>query len=447
LELISNLKTLLSKSQILSVLLLKLISIISTIYITVYLTKKIGLDIYGLFEISNRFIAIGILFCAFGFYDYVIRELSILVQNKNTKKIAETIYPIIILALFSFVILGVILLLNRKYIITIYFENKINIETLFIIISIILINIFNRILANIFLVKEKFIKNQITLSFFNLPFCIILLTIIDYLNCFNFTLNLVLIILLISNLIGLFYTTFFLRKELSIVKIEIKNLNFIYPIKSVSILLLIGLFHNISTQGDILIFKLNLSVEQIAAYSICLKIGAAILLLHSTLIPLISPRITRYYASGEHQKIESLLRVSSTFVFFISLSYTILIIFYSEEILKIWDVNILEMKLLLYIILLANLIETITGACGFTLIATNNEKKLLWITLSSSVIGLFLMFYLSKKFGMIGASISYLSTVFLNNIIKVIYLWHKLNIISIPTLMLKKEINYLMKKI
>ena len=139
-------------------------------------------------------------------------------------------------------------------------------------------------------------KNQITLSFFNLPFCIILLTIIEYINLLNFTLNLVLITLLISNLIGLFYTTFLHRKELSIKNIQFKNLNFTYPLKSVSILLLIGILHNISSQGDILIFKLNLlSIEQIAAYAICIKIGSVILLLHSTLIPLISPRITKYY--------------------------------------------------------------------------------------------------------------------------------------------------------
>ena len=73
-------------------------------------------------------------------------------------------------------------------------------------------------------------------------------------------------------------------------------------------------------------------------------------------------------------------------------------------------------------------------------------KKLLLITFGTSVIGLFLMFYLSKKFGIIGASAAYLSTVFVNNTTKLIYLWHKLNILSIPTLMLKKEINYLMKK-
>lgn len=447
LELILNLKTLFSKSQILSVLFLKLISIISTVYITVYLTNKIGLDFYGLFEISNRFIAIGILLCAFGFYDYVIRELSVLVQNENTEKIPETIYPVIILALSLFIILCVIILFNQNYILSVYFENKINSTTLTLILLIIFINIFNKILANIFLVKEKFTKNQFTLSFFNLPFCIILLSTVDYLNLLDFTLNIVLIFLLISNFIGLLYTTFFLRKELSILNFELKNLNYIYPMKAVSILLLIGLFHNISTQGDLLIFKLNLSIEQIAAYSICLKIGSAILLLHSTLIPLISPRISRYYAVGDYQKIQSLLRISSTSVFFISLSYSILIFLYCDEILELWNVNTIEMKLLLSIILLANLIETLTGACGFTLIATKNEKQLLLITLTSSVIGVFLMFYLSKNYGMIGASLSYLLTVFLNNTIKVIYLWHKLNIISTPTLMLKKEINYLMKKI
>ena len=98
-------------------------------------------------------------------------------------------------------------------------------------------------------------------------------------------------------------------------------------------------------------------------------------MLHSTLIPLISPRITKYYTSGEHKKMESLLRVSSTFVFFLSLLYTTIIFFYSGEILEIWNVNTLEVKLLLIIIFIANLTETITGACGFTLIATNNEKN------------------------------------------------------------------------
>ena len=91
-ELISNLKTLLSKSQILSVLFFEInIHYFYDIYINLYY-KKIGLDLYGLFEVTNRVIAIGMLFCAFGFYDYVIRELSVLVQKKNTNKIPETIF-------------------------------------------------------------------------------------------------------------------------------------------------------------------------------------------------------------------------------------------------------------------------------------------------------------------------------------------------------------------
>jgi len=445
-ELVSNLKTLLSKSQILSVLWLKLISIISAIYITVYLTNKIGLDIYGLFEISNRFIAIGALFCAFGFYDYLIRELSFLIQNKNTEKITETIYSVVIIALFLFVILCVIILFNRSYIISVFFENKINSPTIIILLSITFITIFNKILANILLVKEKFVQNQITLSLFNLPFCLILLLVIDYLNLFDLTLNTVLSLLLITNFIGLLYTIIILRKELYISNFVLKNLNFKYPIKSVSILFLLGFFHNITSQGDILIFKLNLTIEQIAAYSICLKIGSAILLLHSTFIPLISPRISKYYAAGDSKKIQSLLRISSSFVFFISLTYSMLLFVFCDKILELWNVNTIETKLLLVIIVLANLTETLTGACGFTLIATKNENKLLNITLVSSVVGLISMFFLSKYYGIMGASLAYLITTLLSNTIKITYLWHKLRIISAPTLMLKKEINYLMKK-
>jgi O-antigen/teichoic acid export membrane protein len=133
-----------------------------------------------------------------------------------------------------------------------------------------------------------------------------------------------------------------------------------------------------------------------------------------------APIISDLFNRKEKAKLENLFKVVARWIFTISLPVTLLMIFFSREILSLWGKEYILGAISLIIISLAQLINCTTGSVGFILMMTGHTK----INLINNFIGLLstiaLNLLLIPKYGVLGAALSLAIVIAIINITRLI---------------------------
>lgn len=218
------------------------------------------------------------------------------------------------------------------------------------------------------------------------------------------------------SMVLLFY--FFNKKELSLLNLKSENKNFeadVIPYgKKIYANSLISFFAN---QSLSLILSVMLPPNEIGVFSILLTITGISLFLIQNLNKVFAPAISKLYAEGKINELNQMFKTTTFIVNFITIPFTILIIYFAKELLALYDDSgdILNYLPYLYVLMAARIIALLAGSSGTFMIMAGLEKKELLIQTIKAVLITSLALFFTKEYGLLAiVSLFIIFTLFVN---------------------------------
>lgn len=175
------------------------------------------------------------------------------------------------------------------------------------------------------------------------------------------------------------------------------------------IFLLIPLSNMIYLQGSILVISSVLGSVAVAVFGVHRTLANLIQRFTSTLNPAIRPELTAGEARGEYEKIQLIHRMFTKVVLFVSISLSISLLFFGEEIMQLWTGGeiVFDSNLWILFLVLIPILAFWNFSSNFQ-IATNKYKKLALSRIISTALGLVLAIVLIKPLGLVGVVLGFL---------------------------------------
>jgi O-antigen/teichoic acid export membrane protein len=157
---------------------------------------------------------------------------------------------------------------------------------------------------------------------------------------------------------------------------------------------------------DVLFISAYDTFESVAYYSIAVKLATVTALALISVNIVIAPKIESIYNDKNFSQLKLILKKATRINVVISLPIIILLLFFSEYVLSTFGSNYILAKNALWILLIAQFFNSITGPSALYLNMTGRQKKLNGILVISLLINVVLNIILVPDFGMLGAAIS-----------------------------------------
>jgi len=157
--------------------------------------------------------------------------------------------------------------------------------------------------------------------------------------------------------------------------------------------------------------------EEIAYYSISVKIAALMGLMMVTVNLVIGPEISRLYNQNNIKKLEMLLSRSIKLTFGLTLPVALFLVLFGQFVLSLFGKEFVVGYPVLVIFIFVALVNIGAGAVGNILNMTGYEKHVFYGVLISLIFNIALNFTLIPLFGIIGAAISTGTAIIVWNVI------------------------------
>jgi O-antigen/teichoic acid export membrane protein len=185
-------------------------------------------------------------------------------------------------------------------------------------------------------------------------------------------------------------------------------------------LFFVGFFDLINNYINTLMLGYFKTSTEVGIYGATWRTAFIIPIILDSFNSIFAPVISDLFNRKENKKLEDLFKIVARWIFTISLPVTIVLIFFSSEILSVWGQEYTLGATSLIIICLAQLINCTTGSVGFVLMMTGHTK----INLINNFIGLLLAvslnLWLIPRYGVLGAALSLGTVLAIINIIRLI---------------------------
>ena len=176
---------------------------------------------------------------------------------------------------------------------------------------------------------------------------------------------------------------------------------------------------------DIIILSIYEGFDQIAYYSVSVKLAMLTTLALMSVNIVIAPRIAEIYENQKKQKLQKLIKHSTRIIFLISICVLSVLFFFSEEILGLFGQGYVIANNALLFLLAAQFFNAISGPGAIYLNMTGRQKTLNKILVSALIINISLNFYLIHTLGINGAAIATLVSLIIWNTITTVLIYSR----------------------
>ena len=176
---------------------------------------------------------------------------------------------------------------------------------------------------------------------------------------------------------------------------------------------------------DIIILSIFEGFDQIAYYSVSVKLAMLTTLALMSVNIVIAPRIAEIYENQKKQKLQTLIKHSTRIIFLISICVLSVLFFFSEEILGLFGQGYVIANNALLFLLAAQFFNAISGPGAIYLNMTGRQKTLNKILVSALIINISLNFYLIPIQGINGAAIATLVSLIIWNTIATVLIYSR----------------------
>ena len=176
---------------------------------------------------------------------------------------------------------------------------------------------------------------------------------------------------------------------------------------------------------DIIILSIYEGFDQIAYYSVSVKLAMLTTLALMSVNIVIAPRIAEIYENQKMQKLQMLIKHSTRIIFLISICVLSVLFFFSEEILGLFGQGYVIANNALLFLLAAQFFNAVSGPGAIYLNMTGRQKTLNKILVSALIINISLNFYLIPTQGINGAAIATLVSLIIWNTIATVLIYSR----------------------
>ena len=181
---------------------------------------------------------------------------------------------------------------------------------------------------------------------------------------------------------------------------------------------------------DIIILSIYEGFDQIAYYSVSVKLAMVTTLALMSVNIVIAPRIAEIYEKQNLQDMQQLIKHSTRIIFFISLFVLSILFLFSQEILSLFGPDYIKANQALLFLLAAQFFNAVSGPGAIYLNMTGRQKTLNKILILGLIINISLNFYFIPVEGINGAAKATLVSLIIWNAITtlLVYLKDKIKI-------------------
>ena len=176
---------------------------------------------------------------------------------------------------------------------------------------------------------------------------------------------------------------------------------------------------------DIIILSIYEGFDQIAYYSVSVKLAMVTTLALMSVNIVIAPRIAEIYEKQNLQDMQQLIKHSTRIIFFISLFVLSILFVFSQEILSLFGPDYIKANQALLFLLAAQFFNSVSGPGAIYLNMTGRQKTLNKILILGLIINISLNFYFIPVEGINGAAKATLVSLIIWNAITTLLVYSK----------------------
>ena len=170
-------------------------------------------------------------------------------------------------------------------------------------------------------------------------------------------------------------------------------------------------------QSDVLILSAFVPATEVAVYFAAAHLVAMVgqpLTMVNLLVP---PFIAEFYARGEHERLQRLLRASATLASIPAVIVVAPFLLFGAPILGlIYSDEYRSGATILGLLSVSQLVNVFTGSCGVTMTMTGHQKVLMRITIVTSVLTVAGMLLVVRRYGAVGVASAVCGGILVQNI-------------------------------
>jgi O-antigen/teichoic acid export membrane protein len=164
---------------------------------------------------------------------------------------------------------------------------------------------------------------------------------------------------------------------------------------------------------------------QVGIYSACINLSMIITFIPIAIGGFISPKVSKAYALNNRQEVKNIFKNSLIIIIVVTIPIFLSIYFYAESLLGLFGAAFTTATLTLLITNIAFLAEALCGPVGFIMNMTDNQHIFMRILLVSLLINIFFNAILIPIYGINGAAVAMMLSMFFWSIISLIFLKKK----------------------
>lgn len=397
----------------------RVFGLLTSFLTTIIITRLFGLDTFGNYSLVFTIAQAAAMIFALGIPSALIKivgnnNLNFLQAKKILIKAIKitagiSLIPILV---FSF---------GADFISTEIFKSEELINYFLIITLSMPLFIFHEIFLYFFIATKKF--RQYNLFMFVLPnfFLIVFLYLFYYFNqpeYYSF-LAFAVSILVVVTLEAITIFELNPKKETSFVSTR-------ELVKIASPLMFSGLMLFLLNWTDVIMLGIMMKDEDVGIYNVAYKVGSVGYLVIVSVNLIIMPKMAELYGQGKMLELKKLIHNSTRLIAVLSIPIVLVLIFFREFILSLFDEDAIKGAASLIIVALGVLFSAVCGNIDQILNMTNNEKIFRNIAFGCFFVNLVLNYFLIPYYGIEGSALASLITNVILNAVGLYYVKKKL---------------------
>ena len=390
------------------ILLFKILGAFSLFLTYILIPRYYGVEVFGIFNLIFALLMIGTVISRMGLDTYVLRVISTLEDERE--KVSLFLKSVFGILFLSSILVSLLLLLFIDYIDGFLFKSidahNYLVGLALIILPYTFFNVFPEIFRGFDDIKRySFFRNlsqNFTLALF---LGVGIIFSLDYSPIYI----LYTAILFITLSISIVLYRFLKRKNINLFvkgRYSDKILKNSYPMfLAASIMYIMGYV-------DSFMISYYLDEYQVGIYSACINLSMIITFIPMAIGGFISPKVSKYYSSGEKQKVKDIFKNSLLIITAVTIPIFLVIYFYAEFFLGLFGEAFIVATTTLLITNIAFLSEALCGPVGFILNMTDNQHVFMRILIISLLINIVFNAILIPIYGINGAAVAMLLSMF-----------------------------------
>jgi len=395
----------------------KIIGISLGYIFTLLIAKWYGANTMGLYALTLTLLNIFTIISLFGFDNALVKFVADYNSNNKDYLLKEVYNKALTISIPLGILLSLVLFFNADFFARAIFKNK-ELTIFFQIVSfaivpLIVLKINGAMFRGLKKIKEFSLFDTVLIFLFGS-------VILSVFYFFNFTHTIVIVSQVIAILLTMMISLILILKKIPknnmIKELKYKDiLRTSFPILFASSLLLI------MSWTDIIMLGILKSETEVGIYSVLIKLAMVTSITLVAINTIAAPKFSELYSKNDIEGLKSIAQNSTKMIFYTTLPIILILSIYPNFILGLFGTEFLSGVSALWILMIGQFINAISGSVGYILNMTGKEKVFQYIILSAASLNIVLNFFLIKKFGINGAAIATSISVSFLYIISMLY--------------------------